>query len=164
MAYAEYVPFPRRSIHKIKNTKENKKLVSVHFLMWKFCRELCGEDFCSVTWVSWRQVVWLPLSEDKKEETVMSEWSLYTCLHKVWKLHATCSLVFPADSLLLAKQMFLTEYSLAVCKQLLSETFPRTYTLLVHWYLSPVVLVTFCDPDCCKPFFKVSFLLNACLV
>lgn len=94
----------------------------------------------------------------------MSEWLLYTCLRKAWKLYATCSLIFPTDGLLLAKQMFLTGYCLAVCKQLLSETFPRAGALLVHQYLSPVVLVTFCDPNCRKLYLKVSFLLNACLV
>lgn len=32
-AYTESVPFLRRTIHKIKNKKENKKIVAVHFLM-----------------------------------------------------------------------------------------------------------------------------------
>lgn len=67
MAYTKHVPFLRESIHKIKNKKENKNLAAVHFLMWKFCTKACGEDFCSMTWVSCK-----PLPENWKRDSY--EW------------------------------------------------------------------------------------------
>lgn len=119
--------------------KGKQKCYSCMFLYLKgLQRNVFTEGVCSTTQVSFREVS-LVTSSRRKKKTVMSEWLLYTCLHKVWKLYATRSLIFPTDGMLLAKQMFLTGYSLAVCKQLLSETFPGAYTLLVCWYPSPPV-------------------------
>lgn len=160
MAYTEFVLVLRRSIQKMKNKKENKKLTAAYFLLWKVCREACAEGFCSATQVSCQQVR-LPLPEDWKRMRQLWGSGYYTCLHKVWKLYATCSLIFPTDDLLLAKQMFLTEYCLAVCKQLLSETLPKVYTFLVHRYLcSPALFVTLTVAN----LIWVLFLLIACLV
>lgn len=163
MACTECVPFLRRSIHKKKNKKGNKKLAAVHFLMWKFYRETRGEDFCSVTWVSCRWVFWLRLPKDWKRKRQFWVSGYYTHVYTK-RGNYPCSLIFPTAALLLAKQMFLTGYCLAVCKQLLPETFPRVCRLLVHQCVSPDVLGFFCDPNSCTPYLKVPFLLSTCLV
>lgn len=163
MARTECVPFLRRSIHRTKNKKGNKKLAAVHFLMWKSYREACGEDFCPMTWVSCRRIFWLRLPKDWKRKRRFWVSAYHIHVYSKWGNYP-CSLIFPSASLLLAKQMFLTGYCSAVCKQLLPETFPGACSFLVHRCLSPEVLGSSCDPNSCTPYLQVSFLLSACLV
>lgn len=75
--------------------------------------------------------IWLHLPEDWKRKRRF--WVSGYCTHVYTKCgNYLCSLIFPTASLLLAKQMFLTGYCLAVCKHLLPEMFPRVWRFLVH--------------------------------
>lgn len=137
MTYAELVPLLRRSVLKM-DTKGNRNVTAACFSTWRVCREMYLQRVFALQLRSASEkLVWLLLPEERKRQLWVNGY--YTRLHKVWKLYATRSLIFPTDGMLLAKQMFLTGYSLAVCKQLLSETFPGAYTLLVCWYPSPPV-------------------------
>lgn len=77
MAYTECVPF-LRSIHNTKNKKENKKLWHQEVYSCKFWGEACRGDLCSATWVSCRQVAWLPLPKGWKRKRQLWASGYYT--------------------------------------------------------------------------------------
>lgn len=163
MACTECVPFLRRLIHKIKNKKGNEKTCSCTFFDVKVLQRNMRRGLFLCVLGQLQTSLWLHLPEDWKRKRQF--WVCGYCAHVYTKCgNYPCSLIFPTASLLLAEQMFLTGYCLAVCKHLLPETFPRAWRLLVHRCLSPEVLGFFCDPNSCTPHLKVSFLLSACLV
>lgn len=160
MACTECVPFLRRSIHKIKNKKGNKKLAAVHFLMWKFCRETWGtqRNFCSVSWVSCRWVFGCVFLKTEKGRG-SSEWVVI-----IHKFTQSVEIILAVSSFLLLPccwqsrcfsqgiaWLFANSFSqrhspeLVVCT---AASFSRSPWLLLWPQLLHTLMESFISPEC----------------